>query len=460
MSVYGIGPFQLNAERLSLVRDGKQVPIGPKVVETLRALVERPHEALTKSALLDRIWPEGFVEEANLAQNVYVLRKTFRKYGCADPIETVPGHGYRFTAPVSRLVYASRAQLRPRRVAAAIAGVAVIAASLVLAASNNITQHKTTLGALSENGMRMYEIGRYYWDLRTREGVQKSFLYFSRVIDTDPYDARGYAALADANVTMGDYCFGTHAPAVYFARAREYVKKALTLDLDSAEAHAALGFLALHRRDTAVGLTELQQAIVLDPLYSDAHEWYGIALLRRGQSSEGLRHLKIAADLDPLSVATIAWLGAAAYRDRRFSEAIVYSRQALELSPQRTDALRTIGETYEAQGHLGLALEAFKRYAAVDPYYRPEAALLLAQAYALGHRMSEARAQLIYARAHASDVDGIDLVAAAAAVGDRNVSLDMVRRMRTHISWMALENAAHFDALQLTAERNVVVTGG
>jgi len=459
MSVYVIGPFQLNAERLSLMRDGKQVPLGPKVVETLLALVERPHEVLNKSALLDRIWSEGFVEDANLAQNVYVLRKTFRKHGCADPIETVPGRGYRFTATVSRLAYASPAHPHPRRVGAAIVAVAVIAASLVLAASTNLTQHKETLGALSENGVRMYEIGRYYWNMRTRDGAQKSFLYFSRVIDTDPYDARGYAALADANVTMGDYCYGTHTPAVYFARAREYIKKALTLDPDSAEAHAALGFLALHRRDAAAGLGELQQAITLDPSYSDAHEWYGIALLRRGQSSEGLRHLKIAADLDPLSVATIAWLDAAAYRDRRFSDAIVFSRQALELSPQRTDALRTIGETYEAQGNLSRALETFKRYGAVGPYYRPEAALLLAQAYALAHRMSEARAQLSYARAHASDVDGTDLIAAAAAVGNRNMSLDMVRRMRTHVSWMAIENAAHFDALQLT-ERNVVASGG
>ena len=70
MSVYEFGPFQLDKDRLLLLHDGEPVALGPKVVETLLALVEHPGDVLSKSALLDRIWPEGFVEEANLAQNI------------------------------------------------------------------------------------------------------------------------------------------------------------------------------------------------------------------------------------------------------------------------------------------------------------------------------------------------------------------------------------------------------
>jgi hypothetical protein len=55
----------------------------------------------------------------------------------------------------------------------------------------------------------------------------------------------------------------------------------------------------------------------------------------------------------------------------------------------------------------------------VDPYYRPRAAALLAHAYAMGHRIPEARAQLAYARAHEHDVDSVDLAAAAELIGDR-----------------------------------------
>ncbi len=186
---------------------------------------------------------------------------------------------------------------------------------------------------------------------------------------------------------------------------------------------------------------ELQRAIVLDPSYAPAHEWYGIALLGRGRFSGGLRQLKIAADLDPLSVATTAWLGSAAYVSRRYGDAIAFSRQALELAPQRTDALMTIGEAYEAQGNTTRAIAAFKRYGSVDAFYRPEAAALLAHAYAIEHRMPQARAQLSYAHAHAGEVNPTDLAAAAEAVGDRSVALDLLRGIRSHGT--AVENAGH-----------------
>lgn len=423
MSTYEVGPFQLVAEQLLLTHRGEPVALGPKVVETLLALVERPGDVLSKAFLLDRIWPEGFVEEANLSQNVHVLRKAFRHYGGAEPIETIPRRGYRLTAPVRRIAdgQARRvpiARHAPSRGMSAVAGAAFVAASLVLVASYGFGGRTTAPGAISDDGSRLYATGRYYWDLRTRDGVQKSLGYFTQVVDADPYDARGYAALAVANVTMGDYCYGTHRPAVYFARAREYARRALELDPNSAEAHAALGYLALERNEPSFAIAELRRAIALDSSYGPAQEWYGIALLARGRLSDGVARLKAAADLDPLSVATTAWLGAAALLDRRFGDAIAYSRQALELSPRRTDVLATIGEAYEAQGDLNRAIEAFRRYGAVDPYYQPEAAALLARAFALGHRMSEARAQLGFARAHASTVDPEDLTAAAAAVGE------------------------------------------
>jgi DNA-binding winged helix-turn-helix (wHTH) protein/Tfp pilus assembly protein PilF len=424
MNDYEFGPFQIDVERLMLAHAGSPVALGPKVVETLLALVEQPRQVLTKSMLLDRIWPDGFVEEGNLSQNVHVLRRTFRQYGFADPIETVPRRGYRFTAPVHRVASAPipllhAEQAHSRRVLAAIAGAAFVAVSLALVASNGIGHRGAAPPALSSNGAALYQIGHYYWNLRTRDGVGKSLDYFAQVVDADPHNALGYAALADANAAMGDYCYGTHKPDVYFARAQAYAQHALALDPDSAQAHAALGFIALHRNDMPVAMRELSRALDLDPSDGTAQEWYGIALLTRGRTAEGVAHLKTAADLDPLSVATIAWLGSAAYLDRRFNEAITYSNEALELSPRRLDVMITIGQSYESQGDLSRAIAAFNRYGAVAPYYRPEAAALLAHAYALEHQTSLARAQLAYARAHANAVDPSDLDAAAAALGER-----------------------------------------
>jgi DNA-binding winged helix-turn-helix (wHTH) protein/Tfp pilus assembly protein PilF len=478
MDVYEFGPFHLDVERLLLVHEGEPVALGPKVVETLLALVEHPGEVLAKSMLLDRIWPEGFVEEANLAQNIYVLRKTLRARWGTDAIETVPRRGYRFTAPVCRIaraalaeapVFAEVAPVSPayvdvhdihghparritrfRWVAAFASAAAVVAASFALLATQ-VTHHTASADRLSDNGTRLYQIGRYYWNLRTHDGVEKSLSYFAQVVDSDPKSARGYAALADANATMGDYRYGSQTPSVYFARARGYAEKALSLDPDSSEAHAALGLIALNQKDMTKAMSELQHAIALDPGYGPAREWYGVALVGQGQLREGFSELKQASDLDPLSVATTAWLGSAAYYDRRFHDAIAYSQQALELSPQRTDALTTMGEAYEAEGNITRAIEVFKQYAASSEYTRAEGAALLAHAYAIAHRYPEARAELAYARAHARDVEPADLAVAAAALGDRNVAFTFLRRMN-HGTWMAIRNDPRFDSLRDDAE--------
>jgi TolB-like protein/DNA-binding winged helix-turn-helix (wHTH) protein/Tfp pilus assembly protein PilF len=98
---YEFGPFRLDPAERSLLRDGKAVPLTPKAFELLVLLVENRGHLLKKDELIERVWPNTFVEEANLAQNVSALRKVLDdKNGGAQYIETVPKGGYRFTATV------------------------------------------------------------------------------------------------------------------------------------------------------------------------------------------------------------------------------------------------------------------------------------------------------------------------------------------------------------------------
>lgn len=465
MSVYEFGPYKLDVDRLLLLNEGEPVALGPKVVETLLALVEHPREVLAKAMLLDRIWPEGFVEEANLAQNIYVLRKTFKTHWGIDAIETVPRRGYRFTAPVQRVESAPLADAdivveRPpapptstrtiawRKLSAALAGVALLAASMILVAGYGLAHKTSNNTQLSESGARLYEIGRYYWNQRTSTGVQKSLDYFAQVVDSDPNSAVGYAALAEANAMMGDYEYGRAKPDVYFDRAKEYAQKAIALDPNSAEAHAVLGLIALEKKHMAIANRELERAIALDPAYGPAREWYGISLLNDGKVRDGFHQLHAAADLDPLSVAATAWLGSAAYFNRRFGDAIAYSRQALELSPQRTEVLSTIGEAYEAQGDYAQAIDYYKKFALAQPHHRAESAALLAHAYAMMHDMVQAREQLAYAREHARDVEPADLALAAAAVGDRSIAFGVLKAVHTRYAWVSMQNDPRFDGLR------------
>src|SRR5258708_6938329 len=72
---YEFGPYRLHTQPPVLLRDGTVVPLTPKVIETLRTLVENAGRPVSKEELLRSVWPDTFVEESNLAQNVSVLRK-------------------------------------------------------------------------------------------------------------------------------------------------------------------------------------------------------------------------------------------------------------------------------------------------------------------------------------------------------------------------------------------------
>ena len=104
---YEFGPFRLHVSEHVLLRQGRPVPLTPKVFEVLRVLVQNSGHLVEKEELLKEIWPDSFVEEANLNRSVSILRKALGE----DPsgyIQTVPKRGYRFVAPVT-----ARRQERP-----------------------------------------------------------------------------------------------------------------------------------------------------------------------------------------------------------------------------------------------------------------------------------------------------------------------------------------------------------
>jgi DNA-binding winged helix-turn-helix (wHTH) protein len=93
--------FRLDLSERLLMRDGKVVPLAPKLFETLAILVENSGHILEKDDLINRLWPDTFVEESSLAQNIFQLRKVLKdRESNGQYIETVPKRGYRFSADV------------------------------------------------------------------------------------------------------------------------------------------------------------------------------------------------------------------------------------------------------------------------------------------------------------------------------------------------------------------------
>ena len=98
---YEFGPFRIDPDKLLLLRDNQPVPLSPKAFETLLVLVRRSETLVSKDELMKSVWPDTYVEESNLAQNIFVLRKTLgESSGAHRYIVTVPGKGYRFAERV------------------------------------------------------------------------------------------------------------------------------------------------------------------------------------------------------------------------------------------------------------------------------------------------------------------------------------------------------------------------
>src|SRR5262245_47052761 len=97
---YEFGPFRIDTANRQLMRDGQVVPLKAKAVDTLLLLIDSCGDVVEKDELMKTLWPDSVVEESNLTQNIYTLRKAL---GDGDYIETIPRRGYRFVADVKRL---------------------------------------------------------------------------------------------------------------------------------------------------------------------------------------------------------------------------------------------------------------------------------------------------------------------------------------------------------------------
>jgi DNA-binding winged helix-turn-helix (wHTH) protein/tetratricopeptide (TPR) repeat protein len=415
-----LGPFRLDSERLLLSVGKHPLPLGPKVVRTLLAFAQRPGEVLTKRELLDSVWPEGFVEEGNLAQNVYVLRKVLRAHW-TDCIQTVPRRGYLFSGAVSASPPHRPHAVRWQYLAAA----AAFAISLSFTLVQGTARSGQESAGLSANGQRLFAMGTYYWKQRTQDGVQKSVRYFRSVIKTDPGNARGYAALAQAYAIEGDYGYASMKKS--YATARAIARTALKLDPKLSEAHAAMGIAEDLPGTRRAAREQYRTAIALDPGYAAAHQWYGSALVLQGRAREGFVELRKAAQLDPVSPAGLVWLSDAAYLSRRYADAVAYAHEAADLSPQRPDVYVSMGLAYEALRNFSAAEREFHRYAVLCPGCRSEAAALLAHAYALAGDVRTAGSQLAAARTGRAPADPGDVALALIAMNRRGAALAMLR---------------------------------
>ena len=93
--------FRIDLDERVLLRDGEVMPLTQKAFDVLLVLVERSGHIVEKEELMEKVWPDSFVEDGNLTQNIYTLRKILGQREDGQPyIQTVQRRGYRFTGQV------------------------------------------------------------------------------------------------------------------------------------------------------------------------------------------------------------------------------------------------------------------------------------------------------------------------------------------------------------------------
>jgi adenylate cyclase len=178
-----------------------------------------------------------------------------------------------------------------------------------------------------------YLQGRSYRQRNTREDGFRATGYYERAIEEDGNYALAYAGLSEVQSFLG--VFGYIAPIEGRRKAEEVARKALALDDNLAEAHAALGtvYISFVPYNFSLGDRELRRAIELSPSSPMAHFNWGLSLARQGHFNESLAEYLKARELDPLSSIIARQASISYYFKRDYARALGLLRQANELGP-------------------------------------------------------------------------------------------------------------------------------
>jgi TolB-like protein/DNA-binding winged helix-turn-helix (wHTH) protein/Tfp pilus assembly protein PilF len=196
-----------------------------------------------------------------------------------------------------------------------------------------------------------YLKGRYFWNKRTADGLNVAVAYFKQAIAEDGKYAEAYAGLADSYNLLGDWEYGTMAPAEAYPKAKASATKALELDNTVAEAHSSLAFsFDVFDWDWDSAAREFKRAIELSPGYATAHQWYAWHLIEMGQDGEAIAEMRQAEHLDPLSLIISADMAEILLVAHRNDEAIAQSRKTVDMDPNFAVAHFELGQAF-AQAH-------------------------------------------------------------------------------------------------------------
>jgi eukaryotic-like serine/threonine-protein kinase len=232
--------------------------------------------------------------------------------------------------------------------------------------------------------------GRHLWYRRSPDALVRALEFLQQAITLDHSHALAHAGLADAYATVGWDLFGLSAPSESFPKARQAAQKALEIDPNCAEAHAALGWTAVgFDWDWATAEREFRHAIDLKPQYGPVHIWYSHFLRAMDRTEESLAEARRALECDPLGLVLNMHMGWHLHYSRQHEKAIEQCQKTLELDPTFIPAQMFLGQALEQLGAFPDAIAAFERCVDLSRRHAPYLAEL-GHGFAIASRRHDA----------------------------------------------------------------------
>jgi tetratricopeptide (TPR) repeat protein len=233
-----------------------------------------------------------------------------------------------------------------------------------------------------------YLKGRWFWNKRTKEGMEKAIEYFHEAIGKDPEFALPYTGIADSYVSLG--WFDLVPRDVAFTKAKEAAIKAIEIDNTVSEAHVSLANVEiLCFWDWVNAEKEFKRALELNPSNAEVHHQYAHLLASTGRLEEGVLEMRRALEFEPISVVINSCMGQNLYYACRYNAAIEQLQKAIEIDPSYYDPYGWLGMAYLLKGMQEQAITMFQK-AKAFPRYKTRMIGALGYAYAIQGMRSEA----------------------------------------------------------------------
>ena len=238
-------------------------------------------------------------------------------------------------AAPAELVPAARGRRR-MVIASLLLAAMALGVVLVLIGGRRAARHNADR-AVNPVAQDLYLKGKYYWNQRTPESLNRAVGFFNQAIASDPGYAEAYAGLADCYNLLREYSAMPASEA--WPRAIAAAKKAVELDNSSADAHTSLAFALFYGAlDTAAGEREYRRAIELNPGSANAHHWYATSLVVQGRYRESLAEIERARELDPSSTSILADKGLILFDHGHVEQSIALLKQVEAADPASQSA--------------------------------------------------------------------------------------------------------------------------